>query len=147
MEFTYTVVSANLFPNPYRTLTKVYGQISQKLLGKNLKYKYIFYRTDLALSEYTFTFSFCWVVIEKFCFKVTLRYGTHTTRKQVRWNYCISEWIEIKNPSKTWNKTFIFTLILIFFGHNNVVLFHSNLSWICTTVVLQFITIVRCFKK
>ena len=43
-----------------------------------------FYRTDLALSEYNFTFNFCQVVIEKFGFEVKLRYGTHTVRKQVR---------------------------------------------------------------
>ena len=36
-------------PGPYRTRTKVKGQNSQKLLGRNLKCLYIFYRTDLAL--------------------------------------------------------------------------------------------------
>ena len=50
----YTVVSANLSTNPYRTLTKLISKNSQKLLKTNLKmniYKYI-YRTGFALSEY-----------------------------------------------------------------------------------------------
>ena len=33
-----------------------------------------FYRKDLALSEYNFTFNFCRVVIDKFIFKVRFRY-------------------------------------------------------------------------
>ena len=40
-------------------------------------------RTGLALSEYYFNFYFCRVVIQKFGFKVRLRYGTHTVWKQV----------------------------------------------------------------
>ena len=42
------------------------------------------YRTDLAISEYNFTLNLCRLVIEKFVFKVRLRYGTRTMRKQVR---------------------------------------------------------------
>ena len=38
----YAVVSANLFPNPYRSLTKLLSQNSQKLLDRNLKCLYIF---------------------------------------------------------------------------------------------------------
>ena len=70
-----TVVAANLTPNPYRTV-----------------FQPIFYRTNLALSEYNFLFNFCRLVIEKFGFKFRLRYGTHTVRRHVRWKYCISSY-------------------------------------------------------
>ena len=50
-------------------------------------YIIFFYRTNLALWKYNFTFNFCRVVIEKVGFKVRLRYGTHMVRKQVRCNY------------------------------------------------------------
>ena len=36
------VVSAKLFPNPYRILTKRYGRNYQKLLDRNSKCLYIF---------------------------------------------------------------------------------------------------------
>ena len=38
-----------------------------------------FYEADFALSEYYFAFNFCQVVIEKFDFKVGLRYGAETS--------------------------------------------------------------------
>ena len=85
-----TFDSVNLFTNSNRTVPwpnfKI--KILKKLLDRDLKCIYIFYRTDIALSKFNFTFNFCRVVFEKFGFKVRLRYDTNTVRKQVRWNYC-----------------------------------------------------------
>ena len=47
-----------------------------------------FYRTDLALIEYNFTINFCQVVIEKYGFKVRVKYGTHTVQIKVHLKCC-----------------------------------------------------------
>ena len=57
---------------------------SPKTTRQKYKMYSYFYRTGIALLEYYFTFNFCRVVIEKFGFKVTLRYGTHMVWEQVR---------------------------------------------------------------
>ena len=77
-----TEVSVNLLPNPYFNQTlksKFLETIRQKF-----KIHIHFYTTDIALSEYDFNLNFCRVVIDKFSFKVMLRYGTRTVQEQIR---------------------------------------------------------------
>ena len=79
------------------------------------------FRVCLALLEYNLTLNFCRTVIEKFGFKVRLRYGTYTVRIQVRWNYCIlihhhhtilEDWSRgffFLNATKSWLQSDLFT--------------------------------------
>ena len=55
------------------TRTVLKPNLKVKILDRTLKYIY-FNRKDLALSEYSFAFNFCRVIIEKFGFKVRLRH-------------------------------------------------------------------------
>ena len=69
-------------PVPYfeQTLRSKFSKITRQ----RFKMYIHFYRTGVALSEYNFSYNFCRVLIEKFGFKVRLRYGSPTVRKQVR---------------------------------------------------------------
>ena len=80
IQFNIICLRTRTVPYFYKTKKSKFSKTTRQ------KFKmYIYtYRIDLALSEYDFTFNFCRVVIEKLGFKVRLRYGTHTVRRQVR---------------------------------------------------------------
>ena len=78
MVYTFNKSYSELVAEPV-PLTKLQGRNSQKLFDRNLKCKYVFYRTGLALSEYNFNFDFCRVIVETFGFKIRLRYGAGTS--------------------------------------------------------------------
>ena len=86
---------SELVPEPVPYLNQTFRSKFSKTTRQKFKMYIHFYRTYLALSHYSFTFSFCRIVVEKFGFKFMLRYGTCTVREQVSWNYCRTMLLEV----------------------------------------------------